>query len=631
MTIHEILKTYWGYSAFRPLQEEIIQSVMDGNDTLALLPTGGGKSICFQVPAMAMHGICIVISPLIALMKDQVEHLKKKGIPAAAIVSGMSKYETDLVLNNSTFGNMKFLYVSPERLANKTFIEHFKQMKVGLIAVDEAHCISQWGYDFRPPYLEIARVRAYHPQVPLIALTATATPEVVYDIQEKLAFQKNKKVFQKSFFRENLTYIVFHEEDKLGRMLRIIRTVKGSGIVYVRNRKQAQEIARYLVQNGISSSFYHAGLSTEDRDTRQRKWMNGTTSVMVATNAFGMGIDKPDVRFVIHLDLPDSPEAYFQEAGRGGRDEKQAYAILLYHTPDINILNSNFELSYPSLQYIRNVYRGICNFYRIPIGMGVDQRFDFDPIAICETYNFQVYPFFSALRFLEKEGMLMLPEKQEIISKIYIPVSRETLYNFQIANKRFDDFLKLLLRMYGGLFSNFIPIHENEIARRFHYETREVEQLLEKLHEQSIIVYEKKSTHPKIIFSMPRIEAENLYINDLYYNTVKENAKKRKDAMIHYVQDNTFCRSSALLHYFGEENEIHCTKCDVCIAHRKKEHHELLKTRIRELLTTNPATIKQLVAQLAQLDEAAVIAATRELIDYGTIELDSELKLRIRK
>ncbi|MBP5759067.1 MAG: ATP-dependent DNA helicase RecQ, partial [Bacteroidales bacterium] len=418
MTIHEILKKYWGYDKFRPLQEDIINSVLEGYDTLALLPTGGGKSICFQVPAMALDGICIVVSPLIALMKDQVLHLKEKGIKAEALVSGVSLRDSERILNNCLYGEMKFLYVSPERLKNRAFLEAFKQMKIGLIAIDEAHCISQWGYDFRPPYLEIAKIRAFHPKTVTMALTATATPAVVADIQDKLAFGKKRNVFQKSFYRDNLTYMAFYEEDKYGRMLRIMAAVKGSGIVYVRNRRRTQEIAEFLTSKGIRASYYHAGLKTEDRDARQKKWMDGETPVIVATNAFGMGIDKPDVRYVIHLDLPDSPEAYFQEAGRGGRDEKQAYAIILYNNSDIDQLRQNFATSYPPLQYIRNAYRAVCNFHQIPEGSGLNQKFNFDPIAICDNYGFQVIPFYNALRFLEKEGLLSLPERQETTSHV---------------------------------------------------------------------------------------------------------------------------------------------------------------------------------------------------------------------
>ena len=630
MTIHEILKNYWGYDKFRPLQEDIINSVLNGNDTLALLPTGGGKSICFQVPAMALDGICIVISPLIALMKDQVVHLQEKGIKAEALVSGISMKDTERIINNCLYGDMKFLYVSPERLKNKSFIESFKQMRIGLIAVDEAHCISQWGYDFRPPYLEIAQIRAYHPKVPVMALTATATPAVVKDIQDKLAFGKNRNVFQKSFYRENLTYMAFYEEDKIGRMLRIIKAVGGSGIVYVRNRRRTQEIAETLTSKGIRASFYHAGLKTEDRDIRQKKWMDGILPVIVATNAFGMGIDKPDVRYVIHLDLPDSPEAYFQEAGRGGRDEKQAYAVILYNNSDIDQLRQNLKMSFPPLQYIRNAYKAVCNFYHIPEGSGANQKFNFDPLAICDMYGFQVVPFYNALHFLEKEGLLLLPERQETTSHLKITVSNEDLYRFQVSNRNYDSLLKLLLRMYGGLFSAYVSINEKALAKKMMCDENDVVEMLRKLRNLDYVDYKEKENGPQIVFTSPCVNTNSLYISDANYKDLKASAEERVNAMINYVGDNHHCRSSALLHYFGETNNIRCKRCDVCIARQKREGDEALKVRIREILNNNPQTIKTLCSHIPSLDERRLTAVVREMIDYNIIGVDEDMRLFLR-
>ena len=624
------MKEYWGYDKFRPLQEDIITSVLNGYDTLALLPTGGGKSICFQVPAMALDGICIVISPLIALMKDQVVHLKEKGIKAEALVSGISLHDTERIINNCLYGDMKFLYVSPERLKNKGFLEAFKQMKIGLIAVDEAHCISQWGYDFRPPYLEIAKIRAFHPKTVMMALTATATPAVVADIQNKLAFGKKRNVFQKSFYRDNLTYMTFYEEDKYGRMLRIIAAVKGSGIVYVRNRRRTQEIAEFLTSKGIRASYYHAGLKTEDRDIRQKKWMDGQTPVIVATNAFGMGIDKPDVRYVIHLDLPDSPEAYFQEAGRGGRDEKQAYAVILYNNTDIESLKQNFASSYPPMQYIRNAYRAVCNYYQIPEGSGLNQQFNFDPVAICDNYGFQLVTFYNALRFLEKEGLLMIPERQETTSHVKIIVSKEELYRFQVGNPQFDDLIKLMLRMYGGLFSSYVSISEKAIARKMYHDEEAIVSLLRKLHKLNYIEYQEKETCPQIIFSSPCVNPGSLYISDENYKTLKENALVRINAMIDYVKGREYCRSSALLYYFGEKNNIRCGRCDVCIAKNKEQDNEKLQITITEILKNNPMTIKTLCSKIPSLDERTITATVREMIDYNIIVCDEDMRLSLK-
>lgn len=466
MDILGILRKYWGYGAFRPLQENIIQSVLAGRDTLALMPTGGGKSICFQVPALAQDGICIVVTPLIALMKDQVENLKERGITAVAIYSGMRKREVDIALDNCIYGPVKFLYLSPERLTSEMVRERIRHMRVNLFAIDEAHCISQWGYDFRPPYLQLSDLRELHPDVPYLALTATATPDVVTDIQEKLGF-RNGVVLKKSFYRENLAYMVLHEEDKQRRMLRIIRKLGGSGIVYVRNRRETQETARFLVNEGISADFYHAGLPSEERTAKQDNWKAGHTRVIVATNAFGMGIDKADVRFVIHLEPPDSLEAYYQEAGRAGRDGKKAHAVLLYQDADLTQLKKNFQDSFPSVASIRKVYQYLGNYFQLAYGAGENLTLDFDIGEFCQRYQLETIPVLNALKFLERDGWVLLTESVYLPSRIKFEVPPDELYKFQVENQQLDGFIKMILRAYGGAFDHYIPIREQELSRKF--------------------------------------------------------------------------------------------------------------------------------------------------------------------
>ncbi len=480
MPLKTILLKYWGYSHFRPMQEDIIQSVLDGKDTLALLPTGGGKSLCFQVPAMLKPGICIVISPLIALMKDQVENLNKRGINAKAIYSGMHPNEIEITLNNAVYGDVKLLYVSPERLQTDSFREHLKKMKVNLIAVDEAHCVSQWGYDFRPPYLKIADIKAILQNVPILALTATATPEVVEDIQNKLEF-KQKNVFQKSFERKNLTYFVIKSDDKLARLLRVINKVKGTGIVYVRSRKKTVEIANFLNKNGIKAGYYHAGLESKIRNDQQKLWMRDSNKVIVATNAFGMGIDKPNVRFVVHLDLPDTLEAYFQEAGRAGRDEQASFAVILHDNADLLALDQNFQNAYPEKEYIKNVYQALGNYFQIPEGSGKDQSFDFDLRDFCDQFRFNVITAYNSLKFLEKEGYIILNEDPNQSSVVHFTIGKEDLYRFQIENPSTDNFIKIILRSYGGVFADFVKISEVEIAKRSKSDVEKVQKMLQLL------------------------------------------------------------------------------------------------------------------------------------------------------
>lgn len=633
-TATDILARYWGYSSFRPLQHEVIDTVLQGHDTLALMPTGGGKSLCFQVPAMMLDGICVVVSPLIALMNDQVESLKNRGIPAATIVSGMNRVEVEIVLNNCVYGKIKILYVSPERLKNRMFIEHFKQMRVSLIAVDEAHCISQWGYDFRPPYLDIAEARRYHPTVPVVALTATATANVVEDIKDKLGFGRDSKVFRKSFYRSNLVYMVFREEDKYGRLLRIIRKVRGSGIVYVRNRRRTQEVAQYLASQGVTATYYNAGMPAKDRDKHQQRWHEGKVEVIVATNAFGMGIDKQDVRYVVHLDLPETIEAYFQEAGRAGRDERLAYAVMLYNQQDIDALEEGLENSYPTMQYIRNVYKGVCNYFKIPMGAGCDLAFDFDIAEICDTYRFKVLPFVSSLKFLEKEGLLSLPDRQDMNSKVYMMMNKQDLYAFQVDNARYDVLIKLMLRLYGGMFTDFVPISEVQIAKLLHYETAEVEKMLKHLEKMQVIVYQQKSDKAKIIFTSPRVDVDDLYLKDSNYKALKQRAVERKNAMVAYATATTHCRSRLLLDYFEEKTDTDCGRCDACIGNRKKSSTadvDEVKTRIVEVVGSRPMNVRQVVECFSTMEESHIVETVRSLLEYEVLYQDQDMVLHISK
>lgn len=630
MTPEEILHHYWGYSSFRPLQREVIDSVLEGHDSLALLPTGGGKSICYQVPALMLEGTTIVVSPLISLMKDQVNQLEQRGIKAACLVSGMNNYEKEIVLNQCLYGNIKLLYVSPERLKSNTFLAHLRQMKVNLIVVDEAHCISQWGYDFRPPYLEIAAIRTLQPQATILAVTATATPNVATDIKLKLKFRR-EKVFQSNFARENISYMVLHETDKIGRIKRIIQKVGGCGIVYVRNRKKTEEIARTLNENGISALSYHAGLPIKERDKRQQDWMEERAQIMVATNAFGMGIDKSNVRQVVHLDIPDSLEAYFQEAGRAGRDGKPSFAVLLYEENDFERLDYSFKQSYPSAKYIKNVYRAICNFYQIPIGAGYDQQYDFQLESICSNYGFEVVPFYSATRFIEREGLLTIPSQEETISSIYIPISREELYRFQLDNHRFGEILTVILRLYGGIFTEFVKIDEKSIAKRCNTTEKEICAALEKLNLIHIVSYKRKNNKPQIIFSSPRIESESITLNDSNYKFLKETAAERINAIKKYVKETDVCRSKMLLAYFGEENVDNCHKCDICrLARKEGDTNQDVPSLIRAALTSKQMTIKELVLQFPSIMEKDIVEKVREMVDEGDIEINQDLLMRCK-
>ena len=627
-----ILSKYWNFNAFRPRQEEIIQSVLEGKDTLALLPTGGGKSLCFQIPALMLDGLCLVITPLIALMKDQVEALKQKNIPAAAVYSGMSRFQIEVTLDNAIAGSLKFLYVSPERLATDVFRYRLQRMKICLLAVDEAHCISQWGYDFRPPYLLVSEVRNIIPEVPVIALTATATPAVVEDIQKKLLFKKHN-VIKVSFLRENLAYMVFKEENKLGRLLRIVSKVKGSGIVYVRSRKRAGEIAQFLVRNGHSADYYHAGLEPQVREKKQEVWMQNASKIMVATNAFGMGIDKPDVRFVIHMSLNDSPESYFQEAGRAGRDQKPAWAVQLFEKSDLIDLQQNFELSYPEIGVIRSVYQALGNYLQLPVGSGKDSSYDFDIAEFSKQYNMRPITVFSSLKFMEREGYIIYNEDIDTQSRIHIAVDKGTLYRFQVENKLYDPLIKLLLRTYGGgLFSEFMVFSEDEMARKLNLNGEKIVQFLKYMQSIALIHYDPRKTTPQIIFTIERLNPDDLSFSKATLHDLKKRAEERMEAMIGYVSSSLICRSQTLLSYFGEENSKRCGKCDSCISLKKLKMDtsdaEATINRLKPRLQQGWCTLTDLAEDAGILHEDEVMHMVDWLLDNELLEKNEESKVR---
>ena len=618
-----VLKRHWGYDSFRPLQEDIILSVLEGRDTLALLPTGGGKSICFQVPALVKGGLCIVISPLIALMKDQVEHLRARHIKAGAIYSGMRVNEIQATIDNCLFDpEYRFLYVSPERLQTENFKVNFERMPVSMIAVDEAHCISQWGYDFRPPYLEIAKIRKIFPEVPVLALTATATPEVVKDIQLRLDF-KTENVFQKSFKRANLTYFVVNEEDKNSRMLRIMNRYPGSGIVYVRNRRKTAETAEFLRNNCISADHYHAGLDPRERDRKQQSWMKGETRVMVSTNAFGMGIDKPDVRFVVHLDLPDTLEAYFQEAGRAGRDEQPAVAILLYDNYDIAQLKRNFTFTFPELDRVREVYRELCQSHHIELGSGQGKTFPFSMEAHANAVKMNATQYFNALKLLNNIGVILISEHLREKSELQFRINGDQLLKFQKEKPEFEPLITTILRSYSGVFTQFADIDEQLLATRLETTEETVVERLKTLRGEKILSYQPQSNIPLIIFLKDRIDEKYLYFDKKIYDFRKEKAEERLAAVENYVKCDNVCRSQLLLQYFGEWDSTPCGECDVCrrnkIQRVKNSDFELISKEIKELQQQNMDP-KQILAELSKrYEEPQIVKVMRWLADNNTL------------
>ena len=627
-----VLVKYWGYPSFRPMQEDIVDSVIEGHDTLALLPTGGGKSICFQVPAMAMDGVCIVVTPLISLMKDQVLHLKNINIPASAIYSGMHPNEVEIAYNKAVFGNLKFLYVSPERLMTDAFIEAVKKMKVCLLAIDESHCISQWGYDFRPPYLKIAEIRPYIPNTPILALTATATPKVVEDIQFRLGF-KERNVFQTSYERKNVTYNVIKVADKYGLMYRLFMKMEsGSGIVYVRSRKRTKVIADWLQSVGISATYYHAGIDAKTRDERQKMWMDGKIKVISATNAFGMGIDKPDVRVVVHMDLPDSLEAYFQEAGRAGRDLKPSEAFLLVSESDIKQLKDNLQQSYPELERIKSIYDAIGNYLQIPVGAGNGQCYPFDMTEFAKNYDFSLIEVFNSLKLMEREGFFALSEAMDSPSQLFIKASREDLYRFQVEYAEFDTIIKFLLRNYPGVLSDFVKIKEEQISHKLGIDVEKVEHILQKLDKLNFLSYIPRSDKPQIQFLTERQDTRHFALSDEVYKDRKEDATKRVQSVIDFVNNDDECRSVQLLRYFGEKIKTRCGKCDVCnIRNQMKindEEYRNISNIILDELKKRVVPLYETPSLAKNYLEEKVLETVRWMLDNGTIEQDENGNLK---
>lgn len=626
MSIHEILKNYWGYDAFRNPQEQIINSVLQGKDTLALLPTGAGKSICYQIPIMAREGIGIVVSPLIALMKDQVQQLLRRGIKAVEIVSGMSAREIDIALDNCIYGHVKFLYLSPERLQNPMVQERLKKMKINLIAIDEAHCISQWGYDFRPAYLTIANIRTLLPDVPVLALTATATSNVVVDIQEKLSF-KNQNVFKISFERKNLNYLVIKEENKLRRLINIIAKVPGSALCYVRNRKQCEEIAKFLSSNGFIADYYHAGLDLKERSKKQDQWILNKTKIMVATNAFGMGIDKPDVRLVVHLDLPESLEAYYQEAGRAGRDGLNSYAVLLFQDADVSELVNKALQSFPSIEELKSTYQELYNFYKIAFGAGKFYSASFDWQAFSLVSKLPIPKLIQVLRFLENNSLIHLSDEFKNDTRLNIRLSPEDLYAFQISNAQFDGIIKTFLRSYGGLFDHYINIQEKELVRRSGLAENEFFRQISLLQQYDVIDYVKGSELPILTFLEVRLPKEQLKLNKQYWQQRKDVLMQKLQAMCTYVQENT-CRSKLLLGYFSEFDYETCGQCDVCISAKKSDNErtnkEIIFERIINESSKEKLSLQSILKKWSDFPEQTIKDSLQQLIDEGRIQFNAK-------
>ncbi len=625
----QVLTKYWGFTSFRPLQEDIIKSVAEGKDTLGLMPTGGGKSITFQVPALANEGICLVITPLIALMKEQVSRLNSLEIKAIALHSGLSREEIDIALENCIYGDYKFLYISPERIATRIFQAKAGRLNLSLVAIDEAHCISQWGYDFRPSYLKIASLRnLISDKVPFLALTASATPQVIDDIINRLEFRE-KNVLRTSFERKNISYLVRQVEEKGTYLVKTVKNVKGTGIVYVRSRKRCREVAELLVENGISADFYHAGLPDELRDKKQISWSKGDTRVIVATNAFGMGIDKADVRFVIHWDIPDSIENYFQESGRAGRDGKQAWAVLLYSTSDKNRLNESLRHKFPPIDRIKDTYEALCNYLQVPLGSGKDNVFDFNMAEFVSRFRLPVIETFNSLAFLQREGYIEFTEEINNPSRVHFIVGRDDLYKFQVANETFDGFIKLLLRSYTGMFTEFVAINEDSLSKKAAVTRDTVYQYLVKLSSMNVIKFIPGKRTALVIFTEERLVRKALMISPDNYLHVKEKYSLRLDKMIDYAESKNRCRSVILLDYFGEESD-RCGTCDVCRERNEldlsKYEFDMILEEIKANLSDRRPDAEELVKMISY-PENKVIKVLRWLLDHNKIVRDGDYKL----
>lgn len=615
------------------MQEDIVNAVLEGRDTLAILPTGGGKSVCFQVPAMIFDGICLVISPLIALMKDQVEHLRRRGIQAIAIHSGMRRTEIDILLDNAIYGNTKFLYVSPERLQTELFTARVRQMNVALIAVDEAHCISQWGYDFRPPYLKIASLRDIFPGVPVIALTATATEHVQEDIADKLRFNEDFALFKKSFARDNLSFVVRKTDNKDNQLLEILRRVPGSAIIYVRSRKATQEIAQWLNRKKIAASHYHAGLTFEERTRRQEEWIRNQTRVMVATNAFGMGIDKPDVRTVVHLDLPENIESYYQEAGRAGRDGIRSFAVILYQDADISNLETKVEQSQPPFDYLKVLYQSLANYYQLAVGSAEGESFDFDIQNFCERFRLNAVEVYNGMKKLEEEGLVQFNESFYSPSTVQITVDPTKLYELQVANARFDPIIKMMLRLYGGeIFSSFVRIDENALAKALKVLRQDVVDILDHLHELNVLVYSPVRDKPQMTYVLPRQDADHLPIDRKRLEARRALVVDKMKAVIAFVQTTFRCRMQLIQEYFGESTEALCEICDVCIERRKKDNVRAfgdLREQVITVVRRNTISVEKLEKELEPSDRELFVDVVRELVDEGVLVYDEAWRLRM--
>ena len=620
----EILKQYWGYDSFRDLQEEIITSIGEGKDTLGLMPTGGGKSITFQVPALAQEGICIVITPLIALMKDQVQNLRKREIKALAIYSGMTRQEILTALENCIFGNYKFLYISPERLDTEIFRTKLRSMKVSMITVDESHCISQWGYDFRPAYLKIAEIRELLPEVPVLALTATATPEVVTDIQARLKFREGN-VFRMSFERKNLAYIVRKTDNKTKEIPYILQRISGSAIIYVRNRRRTKEITELLMNEGITTDFYHAGLDNAVKDLRQKRWQSGEVRVMVATNAFGMGIDKPDVRIVLHLDLPDSPEAYFQEAGRAGRDGEKAYGVILYSKSDKTTLHKRVVDTFPDKEYILNVYEHLQYYYQMAMGDGFQCIREFNLEEFCRKFKYFPVPVDSALKILTQAGYLEYTDEQDNSSRILFTIRRDELYKLREMGKEAEALIQSILRSYTGVFTDYAYISEESLAVRTGLTRQQIYNILVTLTKRRIVDYIPRKKTPYIIYTRERLELRFLHIPPSVYEERKARYEARIKAMEEYVTTENICRSRMLLRYFGEKNEHNCGQCDVCLSKRATDNlseksYEEVKRQILNLLSHSPLTPAETADQI-KAEKEDIGQVIRYLLDEGELKM----------
>ncbi len=620
----EILKQYWGYDSFRDLQEEIITSIGEGKDTLGLMPTGGGKSITFQVPALAQSGLCIVITPLIALMKDQVQNLRKRGIKALAIYSGMTRQEIVTALENCIFGDYKFLYISPERLDTEIFRIKLRSMKVSMITVDESHCISQWGYDFRPAYLKIAEIRELLPGVPVLALTATATPEVVKDIQSRVDFRE-ENVFRMSFERKNLAYIVRKTDNKTGELLHILKRIDGSAIIYVRNRRRTKEITELLMQEGITADFYHAGLDNAVKDLRQKRWQNGEIRVMVATNAFGMGIDKPDVRIVLHIDLPDSPEAYFQEAGRAGRDGLKAYAVILYAKSDKMTLHKRVADTFPEKEYILQVYEHLQYYYQMAMGDGFQCIREFNLEEFCRKFKYFPVPVDSALKILTQAGYLEYTDEQDNASRILFTIRRDELYKLREMGTEAETLIQTILRSYTGVFTDYAYISEDTLAIRTGLTRQQIYNILVTLTKRRIVDYIPHKKTPYIIYTRERLELRYLHIPASVYEERKARYEARIKAMEEYVTSESVCRSRMLLRYFGEKNEHNCKQCDVCLNRHEtdclpEDSFREMRKQILELLTRKslpPAGI----ANAIEAEREDISRVIQYLLEEGELKM----------